>query len=129
MDKKISILGENIKRIREGKNLTGYKLSQISGVSKATLSQIENGDRQNLSSATLAKLAEALEVTAQDLLFEKDKNEYIALDIEESIQILLSSDELSLDGKELTQTEKSTIELYLLKSLSLIRTQRSDLGD
>ncbi|NWK11751.1 helix-turn-helix domain-containing protein [Clostridium cadaveris] len=129
MSKTISTLGINIKKEREKNGFTQYRLAQISGVSTTTLSQIESGDRQNLSTVTLSKLADALNVTAQDLLFEEGNNEFIATDIEETISLILSGDELTLDNIDLSKEEKTIIEMYFEKALKIIRIQRSDLSD
>lgn len=124
-----SILGQNIKRIRETKGLSGTKLAKQAGVGASTISQIENGTRKSLSTATLSKIARVLEVSTQELLFETGKNEFVVEDIKESLQVLLSSDELTLDKIELSASEKNLIELYMNKALSVIRMQRSDLND
>lgn len=125
--KKISNLGINIKRIREAKGISGYKLAKIAGVGNSTISQIESGERQNLNSDTLIKISNALEVPTEDLIFEEGTTQMVATDMEESFLVLLSSDELTIDGKTANADEKKIVERYLSKAFSIIRTQRKDL--
>lgn len=57
----IEILINNIKYFRSLKNLTQEKLSEISGISKDYLSEIERG-KKTPSIKRLIKIAEALEI-------------------------------------------------------------------
>jgi transcriptional regulator with XRE-family HTH domain len=61
--------GENIKRLREAKNMTQEELAQILGVTSSNISQIESGDR-GLNIAKARKLAQALGVTIDELVRE-----------------------------------------------------------
>lgn len=63
------ILGANIKKYRKLKNVTQEKLAELIGVEVRSLSLIETG-RNFISSKTLAKLANVLNVTPSDLFFE-----------------------------------------------------------
>ena len=54
----VSLLGENLKRIRTEKDLTKTKLAELSGVGLSTISQIETGVRQSLRSETIQRLAD-----------------------------------------------------------------------
>ncbi|WP_061342983.1 helix-turn-helix domain-containing protein [Clostridium botulinum] len=101
----ISLLGENLKRIRTEKNITATELSQLSHVGLSTISQIETGVRQSLRSQTIEKLATALGITANDL-FNINEGEYTVSDLSESIQIILSDDDISINGKKMSPTEK-----------------------
>lgn len=101
----VSLLGENLKRIRSEKDLTKTKLAELSGVGLSTISQIETGVRQSLRSETIQRLADALEVTANDL-FNISDGEYTVTDLSESIQIILSDDDVSIEGKKMTPQEK-----------------------
>ncbi|WP_234121140.1 helix-turn-helix domain-containing protein [Clostridium hydrogenum] len=124
--KQISILGQNIKKIREAQSTSAYKLAKDAHVGTSTISQIESGERQNLNTETLTKIAEALGVKAEDLLFSTD-GEYVVSDLEEAFQVVLSSEELSLDGIEIKEYEKELIERYIKKALKTIRDERNDL--
>lgn len=102
----VSLLGENLKRIRTEKDLTATKLAELSGVGLSTISQIETGVRQSLRSETIQRLADALEVTANDLFNISDGEEYTVTDLSESIQLILSDDDVSIDGEKMSPQEK-----------------------
>ncbi len=53
-------LGTTIRNMRKVKNLTGRKLAELSGVSPAYVSKIEN-ERTNVSPAIIRKLAKGLQ--------------------------------------------------------------------
>jgi transcriptional regulator with XRE-family HTH domain len=59
-------VGREVKRLREAKGWSQTKLAVEAGMSVSGISMIENGHR-NLSTTTLAKLAEALGVGVRDL--------------------------------------------------------------
>ncbi len=59
-------VGKVVKRLREERNWSQTKLAVEADMSVSGISMIENGHR-NLSTATLAKLAEALDVEIADL--------------------------------------------------------------
>lgn len=56
-----------IKEIRERKGLSRYKLSKISGVGESTLQNIENNDNPNPTFKVMCKIADALQVSLDDL--------------------------------------------------------------
>ncbi len=62
------MLAENVKRIRKQKDLSQDKLSKLAGVTLTTLVKIESGSNDNPKIKTLKKIADALEVTVNDLL-------------------------------------------------------------
>jgi transcriptional regulator with XRE-family HTH domain len=62
----LSELGSEIRRLREEHGWTQNQLSVYAGVSQPTVNQIETGKR-NPSTATLVKLAKALDVEVSDL--------------------------------------------------------------
>lgn len=57
----------NLKSVREGYPLTMRELEERSGVSRNTVSDIEN-HRQNARPSTVRKLAQALGVEPKDLI-------------------------------------------------------------
>jgi transcriptional regulator with XRE-family HTH domain len=59
-------VGQEIRRLREAKGLSQTKLAALADMAVSGVSQIENGHR-NPNSATLIKLARALEVEVSDL--------------------------------------------------------------
>lgn len=72
----MSKLGEKIKKLRESYGMTIKDLSDKSGVGQSTISEIETGKAKNPKSETLAKIANALNVTVDSLLAEKWDDEY-----------------------------------------------------
>lgn len=64
-------MGLRVKEIREAKGMTQEELETKSGISRQTISAIENGKTTNVKSGTLIALAEALETTLDAIFFEK----------------------------------------------------------
>lgn len=122
----ISILGMNIKKIREEKGISAYKLCKLASVGGATISEIESGERQSLRSDSIKKIADALGVTTDDLFDTEEGKEYVVTDIEQTINLVLSSDELVLDDKELTPIEKNQIDMAIQIALNNIREMRKN---
>ena len=60
----------NLKRIRESKELTARELAELSGVAASTIRSYEiyRRDINNASSIILYKLSKALDCTVEDLL-------------------------------------------------------------
>lgn len=57
----------NLRAVREARGVTQADLSRRSGISRQTIIALENDDTYNVTSKTLVALADALEVTVQDL--------------------------------------------------------------
>ena len=62
-------MGYKIKEFREQMHMTQEELSQKSGVSRVTISGLENGTTRAASTKTLLKLAAALETTIDRIFF------------------------------------------------------------
>ena len=62
------MLSENVKRIRRQKGFSQDSLAKASGITLTTLVKIESGTNDNPTLKTLKNLAEALEVTVNDLI-------------------------------------------------------------
>lgn len=62
-------LKNKLKEIREKKNLTQEELSDMSGVSRITISGIESGRMSVAKTDTLVKLADALGMSVVDVFF------------------------------------------------------------
>ena len=62
-------MGYKIKEVRESKHMTQEELAKKSGISRATISAMENGVERNTTSGTLVKLAEALGVTIDQIFY------------------------------------------------------------
>ncbi|MCK4783929.1 MAG: helix-turn-helix transcriptional regulator [Desulfobacteraceae bacterium] len=65
------MLSENIKRFRKKNRLSQDKLAKLADVTLTTLVKIESGANDNPTIKTLKKIADALEVTVDDLLENK----------------------------------------------------------
>ena len=62
-------MGYRIREVRESKSMTQEELAEKSGVSRTTISQLENGEMKNTTSKTLLKLAQALDTTVERNFF------------------------------------------------------------
>lgn len=63
------MLNYKVKELREAKNMTQEELAAKSGISRCTISALENGLTRNTTSKTLLKLAQVLETTVDCLFF------------------------------------------------------------
>ncbi|SHJ53916.1 Transcriptional regulator, contains XRE-family HTH domain [Clostridium cavendishii DSM 21758] len=122
----ISILGQNIKKIRESKGVSAYRLSKDANVGNATISQIESGKRQTLNADTLEKIANALNVSTNELFSLEEGQKYIVTDIEETMNLIFSSEGLTLDNIELSDLEIKQIQMNMINCFNIIRMQRGD---
>ena len=62
-------MGYRIKEIREKQNMTQEELSAQSGVSRATISSLENGSSRSTTTKTLMRIARTLGVPVEELFF------------------------------------------------------------
>lgn len=62
-------MGYKIKEMREKKNMTQEELSDRSGVSRATISSLENGSSRSTTTKTLMRIARALGIPVEELFF------------------------------------------------------------
>lgn len=60
---------KNLERIRVRKGMTQTELAEITGISRQTINGLENNPDKSCSSATMLKIAQALEVTIDELFF------------------------------------------------------------
>lgn len=72
-------LGGNIRELRKCKGYSILKLRELTGLSKSTISDIEN-DKSSPSVLTIQKIAEALGTTVNELLTTEEKLD-IAMDV------------------------------------------------
>ena len=61
------MIKNRLKELREERGISQEKLSEISGISRATLSKIENNEEMNLNTRTIAKLSAAFQVKPSDI--------------------------------------------------------------
>lgn len=64
-------MGYKIKELREAMKMTQEELAEKSGVSRGTISALENGIDRTTTSKTLVKLAQALDTTVDGIFFTK----------------------------------------------------------
>jgi transcriptional regulator with XRE-family HTH domain len=69
-----TILGEKIKKLRKGKNLTLEALANKANISKSYLWELENNDSKKPSAEILSQIADHLEVTTDFLLDKNNRN-------------------------------------------------------
>lgn len=62
-------VGFKLKNARLQRNLTQQELADKSGVSRVTIALIENGQTRDVMASTLLKLANALNMSVNDLFF------------------------------------------------------------
>lgn len=62
-------MGYKIKEVREARKMTQEELSEKSGVSRGTISALENGSVRTTTTKTLVKLARALGVSVDQIFF------------------------------------------------------------
>jgi len=65
------MLAENIKKLRIKKGLAQEKLARLADISTATIVKIETGVAKEPTITTVAKLADALDVTIDELIGRK----------------------------------------------------------
>lgn len=68
------IIAKNITKYRKSANLSQERLAELSGISVGYLSKIERALIQNTSVAILIKIADALNVTLNNLVYVNTKN-------------------------------------------------------
>ena len=62
-------MGNKLKAAREAHRLTQDELAKASGVSRATICNLENDTAENVTVKTLTKLADALGMTVREIFF------------------------------------------------------------
>lgn len=63
-----------VKELREVRNMSRYRLAKLSGVNESTLQAIENSDNPNPTFRIMCQLADALEVSLDELRERKDSD-------------------------------------------------------
>lgn len=64
-------MGYKIKEVREAAKMTQEELAEKSGVSRTTISQLENGTLRITTTKTLVKLARALNKSVDQIFFDE----------------------------------------------------------
>mgnify|MGYP000937677316 len=65
-------MGYKIKEMRERQKMTQEELAEKSGISRGTISALENGTMRDTMSSTLLKLAQALNTSVDRIFFSDD---------------------------------------------------------
>lgn len=102
----MTILSENIKKLRERAGMTIKELSELSGVGQSTISEIETGKAKNPKTATLTKIAKALNTSLDQLTEMELEHEYAITDVEEAMNLILNQENLMLHGEPITDEAK-----------------------
>ncbi|KHO39104.1 DNA-binding protein [Clostridium tetani] len=141
------MIGEKIQKLRKEKNLSLRALAEKAGISKSTLSDIENGNT-NPTTNTLNKLATALNVSLEDLFksepITKEKlkewdEKYLNLkeestpyksdkitDIKKAMDLILSQDSLMLNGEILSDESKMALANAIKMGLAYAEQKQKD---
>lgn len=130
-------MGYKIKEIREAQRLTQEELAEKSGVSRATISAMENGVDRNTASKTLLRLARALGVTIDQIFCAESVNRSNTLAINGHFELMehgkgycgqqfSSTDELI---ELLERYAKDTVQIHVLVELPQEYTGDAQSGD
>ena len=101
MDKTRNTIGDNIRRIRKDKGIKQRELAKKLGVAYQNLSGWERGVRQP-STKYLSKIAEALGVNVESLLYEKKKKQETYFSLKERKEL----------RKQITREEQEHIDSF-----------------
>ena len=96
----VMALGQNIAELRKARNLTQRDLAQKLGVSQSHIARWET-ERSQPRRKALEELAEALEVTVEEIRSGGKESLKVALDIEDKELLSLLQELRNLSGKEL----------------------------
>lgn len=102
----MTILGENIKKLRDRAGMSITDLSEASGIGRSTISEIESSKAKNPKTNTVTAIAKALGVTTEKLTEMEIEHEYVITDIEEAMDVILEQENLMLHGEVLTNESK-----------------------
>ena len=61
------MIKNRLKKLREERGISQEKLSELSGISRTTLSKIENNEEVSVNTRTIAKLAEVFKVNPSEI--------------------------------------------------------------
>ena len=98
-------ISERLRSIRKAKNMSVYKLSQLSGVSETHIRDLERGDR-NPSIDTLCRLVEPMGVPVSELFTESN-----------NMTVLSDEEKALLDCYRMLSKDKAESLLIFLKTL------------
>lgn len=101
------MLGERIRKIREGKNLKLSALAEMAGISPGYLSDIEKGNKKNPTMDKLQCIADALQVPVSEFLSTEEKLN-ITMDSLKNIHSIAkeASEKHAIDEKPINKINK-----------------------
>lgn len=109
------MIGKNLQRIRESKDLGVNELSRLADVNASYISSIERGAKTNPSPTILNKLSDALGVSIDEFFKDESNTEINNIEelahrditsIEDALEIIESQEGLMLKGEILTDDDK-----------------------
>lgn len=104
------IIGSRIREIRKGKRMTQEKLAELSGVEPSNISHIERAATK-LSLPTLVSIANALEVTLDELVYDNLKmSSHVSAKLIDDLLSDCSAEELKAIA-EVIKTTKSVLRM------------------
>lgn len=121
----MTIIGENIKKLRERAGMTAKELSEKSGVGQSTISEIEVGKIKNPRTETLMNISKALNISMDDLSVMELEYEYLITDVEEAMAVILNQENLMLDGELLTDESRLQLANSIKMALEFTRQMQS----
>ena len=102
------IIGTRIREIRKSKNMTQAVLAELSGIEPSNISHIERAATK-LSLPTLVSIANALEVTLDELVYGNlKKSEHVSIALIDDLFSDCTAEELR-DLAEVVKTTKSVL--------------------
>lgn len=128
------MIGDNIKKLRIKQKISAKQLSELTGLTQAYLSMLENNKRKNPSAETLQKIADALGVSVNEFFDERDTSseDNIKLtqkdkkDIKKALnqtlnQLENSQDGLMFDGEPIDDETRELLRISLESSMRLAK--------
>lgn len=76
-----------IKNIRKSKNISLYRLSKSTGITRSYLRDLENNKKNNPTLKTLTQIANALDVKIKDLFYEHIEIDFLKEQLYKSIEL------------------------------------------
>lgn len=92
-----------VREERKRRAMTQAELSELSGVSRATISALENGASRITTTKTLLRIARALNVPIRELLCEPNEGDETLKIEEEELALLLGEDRLKSIGEQVAE--------------------------
>ena len=108
----MSIVGDNLRRIRSDKAISQMELSRLSGISNTYINRLERGVYENPSLDVLEKLSFSLNCTVEELTGTNNQNEK---NIYEMIEEILKKNKMHNE-----QTQVAALLLAKLRANNLI---------